>query len=228
MRLLVIEDQKRIARYIKEGLTMARHTVDLAYDGVSGVDLAATEPYDVIILDRMLPDIDGSEVCLRLRNNHITTPILLLTARNTLDDRISGLNAGADDYLAKPFDFPELLARILALGRRSSHYTEASLSIGGLVLDTTTKKVTRNGTEISLSPKEYALLEYLIRHPDQVFSKEQLTERVWGFEDDVLPNTAQVYIGYLRSKLDQAFPGLPPLIITVRGFGYKLCSTLPA
>lgn len=223
MKVLVVEDEPTIARYIKKGLELSAHVVDVAHDGASGFDLASSEAYDVIILDRMLPKMSGVEVCTRLRAEANHTPILFLTAKSQLDDTVSGLEAGADDYLAKPFEFAELIARVQALGRRPQSWKATKLEVGSLSLDLQTKKVTRAKTIVTLSKKEFALLEFLLRHEGQVFSKEQLAESVWPYDSDILSNTVQVYIGYLRKKLDTAFPEEQPCIHTVRGFGYKVC-----
>lgn len=222
MKILVIEDEQRIARYIKKGLELKSHIVDLASDGQIGFDLASEEKYDLIILDRMLPKLDGFKVCQQLRDQKIGTPILMLTAKNQLEDRVEGLNAGADDYLGKPFAFVELLARVTALGRRPQKTNEPILKVGPLTLNQVSFEVKRSRQPIKLSKKEFALLEFLMRHPNQVFSPEQLTEQVWSYDSDVLPNTAQVYMGYLRQKIDHQFKHEPALIHTVRGFGYKL------
>lgn len=222
MKILVIEDEQRIAHYVKKGLELKSHIVDLAYDGQTGFDLASDEAYDLIILDRMLPQMDGLKVCQLLRQSKIYTPILMLTAKNQLDDRVDGLNAGADDYLGKPFAFVELLARVNALGRRPKQAVNPILEVGDLSLNLINFQVIRSGHKINLSKKEFSLLEFLLRHPGQVFSPEQLTEQVWNYDSEVLPNTAQVYMGYLRQKIDRNFKQLPPLITTVRGFGYKL------
>jgi DNA-binding response OmpR family regulator len=222
MKILVVEDEQRIARYIKKGLELKSHVVDLAHDGQSGLDMAIDGAYDIIILDRMLPQLEGAKVCSMLRAEKISTPILMLTAKNQLDDRVEGLNAGADDYLGKPFAFVELLARVNALGRRPQKTNNPTLSVGNLTLNPIGFEVTRAGKSISLSKKEFSLLEFLLRHPGQVFSPEQLTEQVWNYDSDVLPNTAQVYMGYLRQKIDKSFHKEKPLIHTIRGFGYKL------
>lgn len=222
MKLLIIEDNKTIADSIKKGMELKSHVVDVAYDGETGYDLASSEPYDVIILDRMLPGIDGLEICKNLRQEGNTTPILMLTAKTLTEDKVDGLESGADDYLSKPFEFTELVARINALARRPLKLVEQELQVADLQLSTSTMEVTRSGTAIHLSPKEFALLEFFMRHPGQIFTKEQLTEHVWTFDADVLPNTAQVYVGYLRNKIDRPFPYKPELIKTNRGFGYKI------
>lgn len=222
MKILVVEDEHRIAQYIKKGLELKSHVVDVAYDGEKGYDLASNEQYDLIVLDRMLPKLDGIAFCKQLRHEGNHVPILMLTARTQVDDRVEGLNSGADDYLGKPFAFTELIARINALSRRPKQGIHDVLTAGNLSLNTTTYEVIRSKKTVSVSKKEYALLEFLLRHQGQVFSPEQLTEQVWNYESDVLPNTAQVFMGYLRKKIDTNFPKEKPLIKTIRGFGYKL------
>lgn len=223
MKLLLVEDDSRILQNLKQGLELKQHVVDTAETGPAGYDLAANEHYDVIILDRMLPEMNGVEICQKLRQENITTPILMLTAKTLVNDRVDGLDAGADDYLGKPFAFSELLARIRALARRPQvDSLQEKLNYKNLTLDPKTATVTRSDQELTLSKTEYTLLEFLLRNHGQVFTPEQLIERVWEFESDVLPNTVQVYIGYLRKKVDTAFPDQPPIIQTVRGFGYKL------
>ena len=221
MKILVIEDEQHIADYLKKGLELKAHVVDVAYDGLEGFDLASNEEYDVIILDRMLPELDGIQVCQKLREEKNTTPILMLTAKTEVTDRVDGLDAGADDYLGKPFAFVELLARIKALARRPKNVIGTKLTEDNLTLDTKNYEVVRAGEIIDLSKKEFSLLEFLMRNSRQVLTKEQLTERVWNYESDVLPNTAQVYLGYLRTKIDKNFPKEKQLINTVRGFGYR-------
>ncbi|MCA9397797.1 response regulator transcription factor [candidate division WWE3 bacterium] len=222
MRLLIIEDDKHIADNIKKGLELQSHIADVAYDGNDGYDFALVEEYDVIILDRMLPGMDGMVICEQLRKEGITTPILMLTAKTLIDDRVDGLNAGADDYLGKPFAFKELVARIHALSRRPQPLQKEIVSLSDLKIDLVTQQVSRDGMSIDLSRKEYALLEFLARNAGIVFSSEDLIEKVWSYDADVTPNTAQVYIGYLRNKIDKPFPNKPALIKTIRGFGYKL------
>ncbi len=222
MRILVIEDTQRIAQAIQKGLTAHGYSVDIALDGQQGYDLAATEPYSVIILDLMLPSMDGLTICRELRAENITTPILMLTAKGEVDDRVAGLTIGADDYLPKPFAFEELVARVKALARRPQQLMGAILKYQDVELDTAKASVTRAGTSISLTKREFALLAYLLQNKETVLSKEQLLSHVWEFDADVLPNTAEVYLGYLRSKLEKPFPQLPTLIYTVRGFGYSL------
>lgn len=221
MKILVVEDEHRIASYIKRGLEVKSYVVDIAYDGEQGFDLASEEKYDVIILDRMLPGMSGIEICRQIRKEGNHTPVLMLTAKTQVEDRVDGLEAGADDYLGKPFAFSELLARIRALSRRPRQQVNDVLTTDSLQLNMKSFQVKRAGKVVPLSKKEFALLEFLMRHEGQVLSKDQLTEQVWSYESDVLPNTAQVYIGYLRNKIDRNFPKEKSLIHTVRGFGYK-------
>lgn len=222
MKILVVEDEHRIAASIKKGLELEKYVVDTAYTGTDGYDLAISEAYDCIVLDLMLPGMDGTEVCTTLRSEHIHTPIIMLTAKGQLQDKISGLNSGADDYLTKPFAFEELIARIRALVRRPKKTLSAVLELGTLSLNTTTFEVKRSGRAISLSSKEFSLLEYLLRHANTVVTKDQIISHVWDYEADILPNTVEVYIKNLRSKIDVPFTNEKALIQTVRGFGYKL------
>ncbi len=222
MRILVVEDEHKIARSIKKGLELESYAVDTAFTGRTGYDLANSEDYDLIILDVMLPEMDGITICKRLRSENIHTPILMLTAKGQIADRVEGLNAGADDYLAKPFAFEELLARVKALSRRPKEVIGNTLKFSDLELDTLKKEVTRAGHDIQLSAKEYALLEYLMRHKNLTSTKDQIINHVWDYDADVLPNTVEVYIGYLRNKIDKPFPKSPALIHTARGFGYKI------
>jgi DNA-binding response OmpR family regulator len=222
MRILVIEDEHKIAGAIKRGLEQEGYAVDVAYGSDDGLSNALTGDHDVIILDRMLPGlIDGVEICKEVRANDIHTPILMLTAKDQINDRVTGLNAGADDYLVKPFAFEELLARVRALLRRPIDQLQNILTLDDLKLDTITYEVSRGGTPISLSSKEFALLEYLMRNQNRVISKTSLITHVWDYDADILPNTVEVYIRYLRIKIDEPFKG-PNLIHTVRGFGYKI------
>jgi len=222
MRILVVEDEHKIANSIKRGLEQEAYAVDVAFDGEEGYDLASTEEYDAIVLDLMLPKLNGIEVCRKLRADNIHTPILMLTARGETEDKVNGLNSGADDYLAKPFAFEELVARIKALTRRPRETLDSILKVDNLTLNTLTYEVKRNNKNIKLSRREFALLGYLMRHKNAVLTKTQIINNVWSYESNVLPNTVEVYIGYLRSKIDKPFPKLKQLIITVRGFGYKL------
>lgn len=222
MRILVVEDEHKIANSIKQGLEQENFAVDIAYDGEEGFDLATSEPYDAIILDRLLPKMEGTEVTKKLRSQKIHTPIIMLTAKGQIGDRVEGLNSGADDYLVKPFAFEELLARVRALTRRPKQTLSESLKIADLTLNPSTFEVVRNNQAITLSSREFALLEYLMRHPNQVLTKDQIINHVWNYESDVLPNTIEVYIGYLRKKIDEPFKDKSNLIQTVRGFGYKI------
>ncbi len=220
MRILTVEDDHKIAGAIKRGLMQENFAVDIEYDGESGLGAASTLPYDLIILDRMLPGMDGVEICKKLREKQIHTPILMLTAKSNVSERVEGLNAGADDYLPKPFSFEELLARIRALLRRPKEAKNDTLQVDDLLLNTLSYSVERAGQPIQLSSKEFALLEYLMRNSGRVLSKENIMEHVWDFDADILPNNVEVYIGYLRNKIDKPFK--KSLIHTVRGFGYKI------
>lgn len=222
MRILVVEDEHKIAGALKRGLEQESYAVDVAYDSDEGLSNALTDDYDVIVLDRMLPGLlDGIEICKEVRANGIRTPILLLTAKDKVTDRVDGLNAGADDYLVKPFAFEELLARIRALLRRPQDHIGNVLELDDLSLDTQNYEVKRAGRKIQLSQREYALLEYLMRNQNRILSKANIISHVWDYDADILPNTLEVYIGYLRTKIERPFRG-PELIHTVRGFGYKL------
>lgn len=219
MKVLVVEDEHKIANSIKKGLEQERYTVDVAYDGVNGFDLASSEYYDLIILDRLLPGLDGVELCRNLRSKKIHTPVIFLTAKGQIEDRVEGLNAGADDYLIKPFAFEELLARVKALLRRPKSSTPSVLKAGDLSLDTSSYEVKRGNRAIMLSQKEFMLLSYLLHHPGKIITKDQIINHVWDYDANVLPNTVEAYIKNLRSKIDKPFPG-KPLIRTIRGFGY--------
>jgi len=222
MKTLVVEDEHKIANAIKKGLEQEAYAVDAVYDGESGLGLALSEEYDVIILDLMLPKIGGIEICRQLRKNQVHTPILMLTAKGQVKDKVEGLNAGADDYLVKPFAFAELLARVKALTRRPRNSIGPVLTVEDLSLNTLSFEVKRADKNIELSKKEFALLEYLMRNRGRVLTKDQIINNVWNYDADVLPNTVEVYIGYLRNKIDKLFKDRPPLIRTVRGFGYKI------
>jgi len=221
VKILVVEDEHKIAQSIKKGLEQESFAVDVAFTGGDGYDLAMTEDYDLIILDRLLPGLDGIEICRKLRVENIHTPILMLTAKGQLEDKVDGLNAGADDYLTKPFAFEELLARIRALSRRPEKNLGSTLAVSDLTLNTLTFQVKRGDSSLQLSSKEYAILEYLLRHPNQVLTKEQIISHVWDYEADILPNTVEVYVGYLRNKVDGP-EHKKKLIRTIRGFGYKI------
>lgn len=220
MRILVVEDEHRIARALKDGLEQESYAVDVEYNGEEGYNAANAEEYDLIILDVMMPGLDGYEVCKRLRHDGNHTPILMLTAKDQTKDIVKGLDTGADDYLAKPFSFEVLLARIRSLLRRPHETIGDTLAVADLTLNTVTKEVKRSDSSISLSSKEYALLEYLMRNEGRVLSKNNIISHVWDFDADVLPNTVEVFITYLRNKIDKPFG--QPLIQTVRGFGYKI------
>lgn len=220
MRILVVEDEHRIARAIKEGLEQETYAVDIEFDGESGYSAAFAETYDLIILDVMMPGIDGYEVCRRLRADGKQMPIIMLTAKDQNRDIVKGLDTGADDYLAKPFSFEVLLARVRALLRRPAQSLGESLQVGDLVLDPGAKQVVRAGQSIQLSSKEYALLEYLMRNQGRILSKNNIISHVWDFDADILPNTVEVFMTYLRAKVDKPFK--KPLLHTVRGFGYKI------
>ncbi|MGZ6004528.1 MAG: response regulator transcription factor [Candidatus Saccharimonadales bacterium] len=224
MRILVIEDEVKIASAVKRGLELKGFAVDMTHDADSGLSYARDPDYDAIVLDRMLPgSMDGIKLCKTLRQEGINTPVLMLTARGTIGDKVEGLNSGADDYLVKPFSFDELTARVRALLRRPSVQVGTELKLADLTLDTNTYEVKRGGKPIKLSHKEFSLLEYFMHHPNQVITKDMIINHVWDQDADVLPNTIEVYIGYLRNKIDRPFSGKSkPLLITQRGFGYKL------
>ena len=221
MKILVIEDEHKIANAIKQGLMQENFAVDVVYDGDEGLTTALADDHDLIILDRMLPGTDGVAICSEIRQQKIHTPVLFLSAKDQVRDRVDGLDAGADDYLVKPFSFEELLARVRALLRRPHDELGTQLEVGDLCLDTITYEVKRAGQTITLSSKEFSLLEYLMRHKDRVLSKETIISHVWDFDADILPNTVEVYMGYLRNKIDRPFKN-QPLLHTVRGFGYKI------
>ena len=221
MRILVVEDEHRIAQAIKEGLEQESYAVDSAYDGEEGYNAARYGEYDLIILDVMMPGMDGFTVCQQLRAAKIHTPVLMLTAKDQDTDVVRGLDTGADDYLPKPFSFEILLARIRALLRRPHDTASTALQAGDLLLDPGSHEVHRSGTPIKLSAKEYAILEYMLRNKGKILSKNNIMTHVWDFDADILPNNVEVFIAYLRSKIDKPFNG-PNLIQTVRGFGYKI------
>lgn len=216
MRILVVEDEHKIANSIKKGFEQELWSTDLAFDGEEGFDLASSESYDVMVLDLMLPKMNGIEVCKNLRQEGNNIPILMLTAKGELADKVGGLNSGADDYLAKPFAFEELLARVKALSRRPKIISGDTLNIHGVTLNTNSLVVTKNGKPIELSRKEYSLLEYFMKNKGRVVSKENIISHVWDYDSNILPNTIEVFVGYLRKKLGNE------LIKTVRGFGYRV------
>lgn len=221
MRILIVEDEHKIARALAKALEQETYAVDIAYDGDEGYAMATTEPYDVAIIDRMLPgDYDGIAIVKAMREAKIHTPVLFLSALDSINERTIGLDAGADDYLVKPFALEELLARVRALLRRPSEQQPNILSVGDLTLDTVTYLVERGGQSIHLTSKEFALLEYMLRNQGRPLSKETIISHVWDYDADILPNTVEVYVKYLRTKIDVPFK--TPLIHTVRGFGYKL------
>ncbi|MBX4197168.1 response regulator transcription factor [Candidatus Saccharibacteria bacterium] len=221
MRILVVEDEHKIAGAIKAGLQQENYAVDVEYDADSGLGAALNEAYDVMIIDRMLPgSIEGLDIARQVRDKGIHSPILLLTAKDQIRDRVEGLNSGADDYLVKPFSFEELLARIRALMRRPAQAQSNTITVGDLSLDTHSYQVSRNNQRIELSAKEFALLEYLMRNAGRILSKDNIIAHVWDFDSDVLPNTVEVYMGYLRNKIDKPFD--KPLLHTNRGFGYQM------
>jgi len=222
VHILVVEDEQRLALLLRRVLLEERHTVDLAHDGEKGLDLALSDTYDVVILDVMLPVYDGFEVCRQMRAERILSPVLMLTARGAVEDRVKGLNVGADDYLTKPFAMEELLARVNALlRRRDRHFDETpQLCVGDLTLDLVRHEAKRAGRVIELTAKEFALLEYLMRHPGQVLSRTQITDAVWRYDLEALSNVVDIYIHYVRDKVDQGFSH--PLIKTIRGIGYKI------
>ncbi|HEU5187159.1 MAG TPA: response regulator transcription factor [Candidatus Saccharimonadales bacterium] len=222
MRLLIIEDEQKIARALKKGLRQEGFAVDVCFNGDEGLRFALDEPYDVMVLDRMLPGLDGIAICKALRAANVQTPIIMLTAKDKVSDRVQGLNAGADDYLVKPFAFEELLARLRSLLRRPHELSPDVLTCHDLTLNVQTHEVYRNQTAVELTQKEFALLEFLLRRNGMLATKDIIIAHVWDYDADVLPNTVEVYIGYLRQKIDKAFPGKPPLIHTRRGFGYKI------
>jgi DNA-binding response OmpR family regulator len=223
MRLLLIEDDKKAARVLARGLVEEGFVVDVAHSGEVGDELAASDRYDLIVLDWLLPRKDGLSVCRGLRRRGIRTPILMLTARDSLPDRVSGLDSGADDYLTKPFAFEELLARIRALLRRPELTRPPVLKVGDLALDPVTHRVTRGALEISLTPKEYSILETLMRHAGRVVSRTRIGESVWEDDPEDLTNLVDVHVSHLRRKIDLG--DRPPLIHTVRSRGFRLGGT---
>ena len=220
MRILVVEDNHRLSTSLKMNLAHEGYSVDTAYDGQEGQDLAELTPYDLIILDVLLPAKDGFEVCRDLRRRRIHTPILLLTARDSVDDRVQGLDCGADDYLVKPFAMRELLARLRALLRRQQPYQPGRLEMGSLIVDPITHSVERAGKPIDLTPKEFALLEFMLHHPNQVVTREMIEQHIWNYDFECESNVIDVYVRRLRRKIDEPFA--VKLLTTVRGIGYRL------
>jgi len=221
MYILVVEDERRLAQVIRRVLEEEGHTADTAYDGEEGLAMALAGSHDVIVLDVLMPEMDGIEVCQALRRNRIDTPILLLTALDSVQDRVRGLDAGADDYLPKPFAFQELLARLRALGRRKVQAREPSqLQVDDLVLDLRRRRAERAGRVIELSPKEFSLLEFLMRNEGRVVTRTQILDHLWGYDYATDSNLVDVYVSYLRRKVDRGHSN--KLIRTVRGVGYAL------
>ncbi|MCH7499766.1 MAG: response regulator transcription factor [Nitrospina sp.] len=220
MRLLIVEDEKKVAGFIKKGMEEETYAVDVAYDGEEGFHLAELNQYDMIILDLMLPKMDGLEVLTRLRDKKVNTPILLLTAKDAVEDKVAGLNKGADDYLTKPFAFSELLARVRSLLRRGQVETKTELKVGDLNLDLVSHKVKRNSEEIELTGKEYSLLEYFMRNEGKVLTRTMIAEHVWDYNFDTFTNVIDVYVNHLRKKIDKKYPS--KLLHTLRGIGYVM------
>jgi two-component system OmpR family response regulator len=221
MRVLIVEDDATIADFVSKGLMEAGYAVDVAADGEQGAELATSGAYDVAIVDLMLPKIDGLTLIDRMRARATRTPVLILSARRTVDDRVRGLQAGGDDYLTKPFAFAELLARVQALLRRATGATEPTrLTVGDLTLDLLTRRTERAGRPIELRPREFALLEYLMRNPDRVLTKTMILSHVWGYNFNPGTNVVDVLVSRLREKIDREFD--PKLLQTVRGVGYVL------
>ena len=220
MRILIVEDEAGVAGFVEQGLKEAGYAVNVARDGAEGLEYALAYEYDAIVLDIMLPKMNGLDMLREIRAKRVKAPVLLLTARDGLDDRVKGLDIGADDYLVKPFAFPELLARIRALLRRPPLQTGNLLSFNDLEMDIAQREVRRAGKHIELSPREFSLLELMLRHPNQVLSRTQIVEHVWNFDFYSDTNVVDVYIGYLRRKIDRDFS--PALIQTIRGVGFRL------
>jgi DNA-binding response OmpR family regulator len=224
MDVLLVEDDPRIARVVERALTDVGHRVEVAHDGLAGLTSAERGTHDLVVLDVMLPEMDGIEVARELRRQRMRTPILMLTARDAVPDRVKGLDAGADDYLTKPFALEELLARVRALGRRVGEGTEDQLVVGELILDLARHEARRGDLSIELTAKEFDLLAYLMRNTGRVLSKDQITEHVWGYDSQATSNVVEIYIHYLRDKIDRSLdgPNPRPLIRTVRGVGYTI------
>jgi DNA-binding response OmpR family regulator len=221
MDVLVVEDDTRVARLVARALGESGYRVEVAYDGMQGLIQAESGLFDAIVLDVMLPELDGLQVSRQLRKSKVRTPILMLTARDSVPDRVRGLDAGADDYLVKPFALDELLARVRALVRRANpDDLDDVLRAADLSLDLARHEVRRAGQQIDLTPREFGLLHYLVRHQGQVLTKEQILDHVWGYDTDATLNVVEIYIHYLRDKIDRGFPR--PLIRTVRGVGYTI------
>lgn len=220
MRILIVEDEKKVAAFIKKGLEEETYAVDVAHDGEDGLFLASEGQFDLIILDLMLPIINGLEVLTRLREKKVSAAILLLTAKDSVEDKVTGLNKGADDYLTKPFAFSELLARVRSLLRRGTGDAKTLLQVGDLTLDLVTHKVKRDAVEMELTGKEYSLLEYFMRNEGKVLTRTMIAEHVWDYNFDTFTNVIDVYINHLRKKIDKDYPR--KLLHTLRGVGYVM------
>jgi heavy metal response regulator len=220
MRLLVVEDEKKVASFIRKGLEEEGYAVDAAFDGKTGLNMALDQVHDLIILDINLPGMDGIGILGELRKKNISTPVLLLTVRANIEDKVLGLDAGADDYLTKPFAFQELVARVRALLRRQSEAKKAVLQVADVTLDPTSRTVFKESRKIDLTAKEYALLEYFMRNPGRVLTRTMISEHVWDYDFDSMTNVIDVYVNYLRKKIES--DSGPKLIQTVRGVGYVL------
>ncbi len=225
MRILIIEDEIKVANFMKKGLEEEHYAVDTAFDGESGLYMSEVNEYDLIVLDLMIPKIDGLEVLRRIRSNKNNVPILVVTAKDTAEDIVKGLDSGSDDYLTKPFEFKVFLARVRALLRRERVDAEPVLKLADLTLSPVTHKVTRGGKEIELTSKEYGLLEYFLRNPNKVLTRTMISEHVWDYHFDSMTNVVDVYVNYLRKKIDKEFE--PKLIHTIRGVGYILSPDRP-
>ena len=219
MRILIVEDEKKVAGFIKKGLEEELYAVDVSYDGEEGLAMTEVSSYDLIILDIMLPKLDGLGVLSQLRSNNVNTPIILLTAKDSIEDKVTGLNKGADDYLTKPFAFSELLARVRSLLRRGTD-VKTVLKVDGLTLDLVSHKVNRDGEEIDLTGKEYSLLEYFMRNSGKVLTRTMIAEHVWDYNFDMFTNVIDVYVNHLRKKIDKNFK--KKLLHTLRGVGYVM------
>jgi heavy metal response regulator len=221
LHILIIEDERRLAVLVRRALEEEGHVVDLSHDGIEGLDMALGTQYDLLVLDLMLPHLDGIEICRRLRKQGNDARVLMLTARDAVEDRVMGLEAGADDYLVKPFSFSELVARVKALARRQIQaQSEQELRAADLVIDLARREVKRGDTTIELTAKEFQLLEFLMRNAGHVLTRTQILDHVWGYNFDSFSNVVDIYVHYLRNKIDKDFP--EPLIKTVRGVGYTL------
>jgi DNA-binding response OmpR family regulator len=226
MKVLLVEDNEKMSRFIEQGLSEQGYSVDVAETGLDGESRGAAEPYDLIVLDVMLPDEDGMQVCRKLRGKQVETPILMLTALSTTADKVAGLDAGADDYLTKPFEFVELLARVRALMRRGQAQEATTLRFEDIELDLLTRRAKRSGQAIRLTAKEFSLLEYFVRHPNRILTRTEISEHVWDMNFDHESNVIDVYVSMLRRKIDKMFE--KRLIHTVIGSGYMLSAQDPS